>query len=51
MYSFLDEVQRILARPITFLLGEYDIFPLADFDPSCPAQEKSAFSMDESTLA
>ena len=28
---------QIAARPVTFLLGQYDILPLAGFDSSCPA--------------
>jgi pimeloyl-ACP methyl ester carboxylesterase len=28
---------QIVARPVTFLLGGYDILPLAGFDGSCPA--------------
>jgi hypothetical protein len=38
--SKVDDAQiksRIVARPVTFLLGEYDILPLAGFDGSCPA--------------
>jgi hypothetical protein len=29
--------RQIVARPMTLLLGEYDILPLGGFDSSCPA--------------
>jgi hypothetical protein len=29
--------QQIIARPVTYLLGEIDILPLGGFDGSCPA--------------
>jgi len=33
-----DQLKRqLVARPMTYLLGDLDILPLAGFDPSCPA--------------
>ena len=29
--------KQLAARPVTYLLGELDVFPLAGFDSSCPA--------------
>ena len=29
--------RRLVARPVTYLLGELDILPLYSFDTSCPA--------------
>ena len=38
-----DELRRNLAsRPVTYLLGELDIYPLSNFDGSCPAMAQGA---------
>jgi pimeloyl-ACP methyl ester carboxylesterase len=38
-----DELKKQLAsRPVTYLLGELDILPLAGFDSSCPAMAQGA---------
>ena len=29
--------KQLVARPVTYLLGEIDIMPLGGFDSSCPA--------------
>jgi len=37
--QFSDEQlkKQLVSRPATYLLGEYDVLPLAGFDASCPA--------------
>ena len=34
--------KQLAARPVTYLLGELDILPLAGFDSSCPAMAQGA---------
>jgi hypothetical protein len=34
--------KQLVARPVTYLVGEYDTLPLAGFDGSCPAMAQGA---------